>query len=108
MRFRALPGRVELAHLTGGRKPVARSLQPLQFIFALVMGSSGFLIADILGDATTSPRVERADKVSPIGENKRLWPDKQRSLNLPLPAWIFCTRYSDRPSSGEFSITIAL
>ncbi|KAL5969640.1 Homeobox protein engrailed-like SMOX-2 [Taenia solium] len=100
MRLRALPRRVELAHPTGGCRPAARSLQYSQFIFAPVMGSSGFLIADILGDTTTSHCGERADKVSPISKNERLWSDKQRPLNLPLPAWIFCTRYSDRPSSG--------
>ncbi|KAH9287351.1 Homeobox protein engrailed-like SMOX-2 [Echinococcus granulosus] len=63
------------------------------------MSSSGFLIADILRDTTTSCG-ERADKVPPTGKAERLWSDKKKPLHLPLPAWIFCTRYSDRPSSG--------
>ncbi|VDN40511.1 unnamed protein product [Gongylonema pulchrum] len=27
------------------------------------------------------------------------------NMNVAFPAWIYCTRYSDRPSSGNFSQT---
>ena len=41
-----------------------------------------------------------------FGHRKDLKPETDRKLKMPslpaaLPAWIFCTRYSDRPTSGE-------
>jgi hypothetical protein len=44
--------------------------------------------------STDIPRSEQT------GTQQRLGPDGQPLVPLPWPAWVYCTRYSDRPSSG--------
>ncbi len=42
------------------------------------------------------------EKAAAIGEKETTMPVSQAPTTATqLPAWIFCTRYSDRPSSGE-------
>ncbi|VDN96411.1 unnamed protein product [Rodentolepis nana] len=61
------------------------------------MGSTGFFIADILKDIERYEDEESNSSTST--KDTFSWSEKNKPLNLPLPAWIFCTRYSDRPSS---------
>ena len=70
--------------------------------FCVEMNSSGFFIADILR-GTASFGGEGNEKPPPDNDGRQ-WRDKQKAVNLPLPAWVFCTRYSDRPSSGKTSM----
>ncbi|KAM3177357.1 hypothetical protein ACTXT7_004677 [Hymenolepis weldensis] len=66
------------------------------------MGSTGFFIADILKD---TEQFEDEESNSSTSTEATSWSAKSKLLDFPLPAWIFCTRYSDRPSSGEYRLT---
>ena len=64
--------------------------------------AAGFAVEDIL-------RLPQCDAPPPAGPPETSPPTAAMASSAPppptrvpeLPAWIFCTRYSDRPSSGE-------
>ncbi len=57
-----------------------------------------FMIRDILSDDSFEDEKESALDLS---SNKTASNQQSDQLRDKLPAWIFCTRYSDRPSAGK-------
>ncbi len=63
-----------------------------------------FMIRDILGEKDEDDEEKEDDEEEP-GKDQE---DKAASSPSPkLPAWIFCTRYSDRPSAGKLLCFVA-
>lgn len=44
--------------------------------------------------------------VSPTPSNSPTHRTKEEEVALKWPAWVYCTRYSDRPSSGKYFFII--
>lgn len=42
-----------------------------------------------------------SQRASPKEQDENQSPGSNSVGPLPLPAWVYCTRYSDRPSSGK-------
>ena len=53
----------------------------------------------------TSP-VYKDENTSPVSSPGTSPGSEGRGSTLPLPAWVYCTRYSDRPSSGKFHFSL--
>ena len=63
-----------------------------------------FSIDDILSPnfGNFSRQFQEPKSISPPETKDRFKPSAVQNPKL-VPAWIFCTRYSDRPASGSFS-----
>ncbi len=66
-----------------------------------------FMIRDILGEKDEDDEEKEDDEEEPVDLSSSASPGKDQEDKAPsspspkLPAWIFCTRYSDRPSAGK-------
>ncbi|XP_030631569.1 homeobox protein engrailed-2b [Chanos chanos] len=59
--------------------------------------------ADVIGDASPKPRGESGDQCLSSDSDSSQTSAAPSSQPLLWPAWVYCTRYSDRPSSGPRS-----
>ncbi|KAL0966096.1 hypothetical protein UPYG_G00290880 [Umbra pygmaea] len=59
--------------------------------------------ADIVGDAPLKPRGEIGDQCLSSDSDSSQANSVASSKPMLWPAWVYCTRYSDRPSSGPRS-----
>lgn len=67
-----------------------------------------FLISDILKPNFGHQNQKCNIPLSPPSTNDSISSSNASIKPGPLPAWIFCTRYSDRPSAGQWKRTITL
>lgn len=63
--------------------------------------SKSFLISDILKPNFGHQNVKCHVPLSPTTTNDSLSSSNTNSKGGILPAWVYCTRYSDRPSAGK-------
>ena len=65
--------------------------------------SSAASTASTASDRTSEPQVDASELPNGVKKDDDCPPGMVRGPNGQLwPAWVFCTRYSDRPSSGKF------
>ncbi len=103
---------------TGAHQSHSRSSR---FMIEDILGSSSsrqpasFKVVDFLVSSAEDEQKQRSGSLpTPLDLRKRCVKDERQQLvpigtsssassSSSLPAWIFCTRYSDRPTAGMFS-----
>ena len=77
--------------------PVDDVIQPQ---FPVVSGSSAELpVPSVSSSTSSSSSSSSTDQPSPVNRSSKS-SSSSSLVPLPWPAWVYCTRYSDRPSSG--------
>jgi hypothetical protein len=67
----------------------------------LLSSKKQFQVGLEAGNKQKSTHKESSENVKTIKNESKNNTNKTDSTNSSLPAWIFCTRYSDRPSAGK-------
>ncbi|KAL3223181.1 hypothetical protein MRX96_027783 [Rhipicephalus microplus] len=84
--------------------PAAGSTPPLKFSIERILSSEfgptgGRTVTTAAAVAKGSQQPRKEDRT--ISERATTPPQPNNQQGLLWPAWVYCTRYSDRPSSGE-------
>ncbi|XP_037516118.1 homeobox protein engrailed-1-B isoform X5 [Rhipicephalus sanguineus] len=89
--------------------PAAGSTPPLKFSIERILssefgptGGRSVPTAAAVVTAKESQQPRKEDRTKPISE-RATTPPQPNQQGLLWPAWVYCTRYSDRPSSGPRS-----
>ncbi|XP_075741266.1 homeobox protein engrailed-1-B-like isoform X2 [Rhipicephalus microplus] len=88
--------------------PAAGSTPPLKFSIERILSSEfgptgGRSVPTAAAVAKGSQQPRKEDRTKPISERATTPPQPNNQQGLLWPAWVYCTRYSDRPSSGPRS-----